>query len=107
IDWLIKIGAQAFANHKPAVACKSRARFLQAKQEILGDMHHVNSVYQIEFTRVDALSVPWQIQVERAPFEWKARILPREFALATTQEERVRLCDKITFHPRQKPAFVK
>jgi hypothetical protein len=70
-------------------------------------MHHVNGVYQIEFTRVNALSAPRHIEIERGPFKRQVRILPCEFALATSQEERVRLCDKITFHPWQKPAFIK
>src|SRR5207247_10475851 len=39
IDWLIEIGAQAFADDEPSVAGKSRARFVQTKQEIPGDMH--------------------------------------------------------------------
>src|SRR5436305_10810006 len=39
IDWLIEIGAQAFADHEPPVASQSRSRFAQTKQEIPGDMH--------------------------------------------------------------------
>src|ERR1044072_6409521 len=55
IDWLIEMGAQAFADHEPTIAGQNGARFIQGKQEILGDMHHVNGVYQIEFPWVDAL----------------------------------------------------
>src|SRR6266480_2322225 len=68
VDRLIDIGPKTFADHQPAIARQSRARLIQAKQKILGDMQHVDGVHEIELARGDALSVPRQIEVERAPF---------------------------------------
>ena len=63
IDWLIIVRPNAFADHKPAISGQSRAGFIQAKQKILGDVHHVDAIDEIEFSRSDALSVPWQVEV--------------------------------------------
>src|SRR5260370_38485637 len=81
VDRLIDIGSQAFADHQPAIARQSRASLIQAKQKILGDMQHVNGIHEIELARGDALSIPWQIEVERAPFPRRIGILLCQTAL--------------------------
>src|SRR6266581_6608415 len=63
IDRLIIVRPHTFADHQPAIGGESRASFIQAKQKILGDMHHVDGVYEIELSRGEALSVPWQVEV--------------------------------------------
>src|SRR6184192_2025777 len=62
VDRLIGIGSQAFADHQPAIARQSRASLIQAKQKILGDMQHVDGVYEIELARSYALNIPRQIE---------------------------------------------
>ena len=44
---------------------KRRARFFQAKQEILRDVHDVNSVHEIEFSGANPLRAPRQIDIDR------------------------------------------
>ena len=51
------------------MAGEGRTRLIQAKQEILGDMHYVHAIYEIELPCPNALSVPWQIEVQRGPFQ--------------------------------------
>src|SRR4029453_1224008 len=64
VDRLIDIGTQAFTDNKPAIAWQSRKRLIQAKQKIFGHVQNVNGIYEVELTRSDALSIPWQIKVE-------------------------------------------
>ncbi len=97
VDRLIDIGAQAFADYQPAIACQSKARLIQAKQKILGDMQDVDCIYEIELARSDALNIPRQIEVERAPLQCQLRILPCEFTLTAPPEECVRFCDHVAF----------
>ena len=63
IDWLIIVRSHAFADHQPAVLGQSTAGLIKAEQKILGDMHHVDGIYEIELSRGDSLSVPWQVKV--------------------------------------------
>src|SRR5882724_2704494 len=63
IDGLIIVRPYAFADYQPTIGRQSRARFTQAKQEILGDMHHINGIYDIKFSGSNSLSVPRQINV--------------------------------------------
>src|SRR5439155_17602786 len=65
------------------------------------------TAYEIELARGDALSIPWQIEVERAPFQRQIGILLCQVALTAPPEECVRLCDEVAFYLRQEPAFVK
>ena len=48
----------AFTDYKPSAGRQSRPGFIHAKQEILGDVHHVHRIHEIELSRRDALSVP-------------------------------------------------
>src|SRR5213076_130239 len=68
VDRLIGIGSQAFADHQPAIVRQSRARLIQAKQKILGEIFKQKTAYEIELARSYALNIPRQIEVERAPF---------------------------------------
>src|SRR5215469_2199637 len=69
VDWLIIVRPNTFADHEPAIARQRRACLIQAKQKILGDMHYVDGIHQIEPSRSNALSTPWQVEVQRSPFE--------------------------------------
>src|SRR5215469_418210 len=50
IHRLIVVRPHAFAYHEPAITSKRRARPVQAKQEVLRDVHDVNSIDEIEFS---------------------------------------------------------
>src|SRR5262249_6148138 len=102
---LVIVWPHAFPDDEPTAGSKRRARFVQAKQKILGDVHDVNSVHEIEFSRGNPLSAPWQIEIDRRPLCGKVRILSRQFSLITAPKIRVWLGNYVTLEARQKLSF--
>ena len=81
IHRLVIVRSHAFPDDEPATSSKRRVRFVRAEQEILRNMHDVNSVHEIEFSRGNSLFAPWQIEIHGRPFQRKLRVLRRQFTL--------------------------
>ena len=77
IHRLIIVRSHAFPDDEPTVRIKRRARLVQAEQEIFRDVHDVNSVHEIEFSRGNPLLAPRQIEIDGRPFQREVRVLRR------------------------------
>src|SRR5215468_1679906 len=69
-------------------------------------MKHIDSVNQLKLSRSNALCIPWQVQVDRAPSHGQIRIVFYHFSLTAATEERVRFRNEVAFNFWQEPAFI-
>src|SRR6266403_207456 len=75
IHRLVIVRSHTFPDGEPTARSEPRSRFVQAKQEILRDVHDVNSVHEIEFSRGNPLRPPRQIEIDCSPCQREIRVL--------------------------------